>query len=59
MSAIDDLRADTATPFEQARAMPRPVDTKPAFLEAELSISLLKANFVEAGPKRYQIQEII
>ena len=37
MSAIDDLRANTATPFEQARAMPRPVDRNPAFLEAELS----------------------
>ena len=37
MSTIDDLRANTATPFEQARAMPRLVDTNPAFLEAELS----------------------
>ena len=37
MSAIDDLRANTATPFEQARAMPRQVDTNQAFLEAELS----------------------
>jgi hypothetical protein len=37
MSAIDDLRANTATPFEQARAMPRPIDTDPAFLEVELS----------------------
>ena len=37
MSAIDDLRANTATAFEQARAMPRPVDTNAAFLEAELS----------------------
>ena len=37
MSTIDDFRPYTATPFEQTRAMPRPVDTNPAFLEAELS----------------------
>ena len=37
MSAIDDLQANAAQPFEQARAMPPSVYTDPAFLQAELS----------------------
>lgn len=37
MSAMDDLKANTDAPFEQARAMPTSVYTDDAFLQRELS----------------------
>jgi len=48
MTAIQELKANVAVPFEQARAMPRAVYTSPEFLQAELD-HIFRKDWICAG----------